>query len=261
MQLWQALLLALLGWMSSLYGMGLFGIFGGWQGVGKPLVAGMIIGLILGDIKTGILMGAAIQTLYIGLVTPGMSMPGDVNLAGWIGIPLAMVAGANSEYALALAVPLSFLGTSLTYLTASANCFWVHKQEALLKHGEIKKAARIPIFGASTNFLCRFVPIFVACYFGGDTITWVVEHMPAWLGNTFILLGKMLPAIGFGLLLTFMLKKKADLLFFFAGFIFLRVIGVGIVPCTVLALFFAFLDAMYHKTQTKVAASVDEEDE
>ena len=45
--------------------------------MGRPLVSGFIIGIILGDVKTGILMGAAVQTLYIGLVTPGLSMPAD----------------------------------------------------------------------------------------------------------------------------------------------------------------------------------------
>lgn len=265
MELWKALLIGLLGWASSLYGLGLFGIFGGWQCVGKPLIAGTIIGIILGDVTTGILMGAAIQTLYIGLVTPGMSMPGDVNLAGWIGIPLAIVAGASSEYALALAVPLSFLGSSLTYLVASVNCIWVHKQEKLLNEGKIKQAARIPIWGASTNFLCRFVPIFLSCYFGSGVITWAVENMPLWLGSTFILLGKMLPAIGFALLLSFMVRKKLDLLYFFIGFVFLRIIGVGIVPCTIIALFLAYIDYLYNNNNRKpalaTAAADDEEDE
>lgn len=265
MELWKALLIALLGWASSLYGMGLFGIFGGWQCVGKPLIAGTIIGFILGDVTTGILMGAAIQTLYIGLVTPGMSMPGDVNLAGWIGIPLAMTAGATSEYALALAVPLSFIGSSLTYLVASFNCVWVHKQERLLNQGKIKEAARIPIIGASTNFICRFVPIFLCCYFGSGVITWAVDNMPEWLGNTFILLGKMLPAIGFALLLSFMVRKKTDLLYFFVGFICLRIIGIGIVPCTVIALFLAYIDYMYNNKNVRPAlanAAIDDgEDE
>ena len=55
-------------------------------------------------------MGAAVQTLYIGLVTPGLSMPADLNFAAYMGIPLAMVAGASTEYALSLSVPLKLSG-------------------------------------------------------------------------------------------------------------------------------------------------------
>ena len=107
MSLFQALLLALFGWMSSIYSPVLMGGLGGWYTLGRPLVSGMVIGAIMGDIQTGIIMGAAIQMLYIGLVTPGGAMPADVNFASWIGIPLAMAAGAGQEFALALAVPLS----------------------------------------------------------------------------------------------------------------------------------------------------------
>lgn len=89
MSIWQALLIALIGYMSSIYSPWLLGGLGGWYTTGRPFVAGMIIGLILGDVKTGILMGAAVQALYIGLVTPGGAMPADVNFAAYIGIPLA----------------------------------------------------------------------------------------------------------------------------------------------------------------------------
>lgn len=122
----QALLLALFGWMGSIYSPVLIGGLAGWYTIGRPLVSGMIIGIILGDVQTGIIMGAAIQMLYIGLVTPGGTMPADVNFAAWIGIPLAMVAGAGKEYALALAVPLlasPSLAKSPTSCCASSRSF------------------------------------------------------------------------------------------------------------------------------------------
>ena len=81
MSIFQALLLALFGWMSSIYSPVLMGGLGGWYTLGRPLVSGMVIGIILGDVQTGIIMGAAIQMLYIGLVTPGGDMPADVNFA------------------------------------------------------------------------------------------------------------------------------------------------------------------------------------
>ncbi len=139
MTLLQALLIALFGYLSSNYSPWCFGQLGGWYTMGRPLVSGLIIGVILGDVRTGILMGAAVQTLYIGLVTPGLSMPADLNFAAYMGIPLAMVAGASTEYALSLSVPLSFLGVSLVYVVASVNVYWVRKQEQWIEQGKIKK--------------------------------------------------------------------------------------------------------------------------
>lgn len=184
MTLFQALLIALFGYLSSNYSPWCFGQLGGWYTMGRPLVSGLIIGIILGDVRTGILMGAAVQTLYIGLVTPGLSMPADLNFAAYMGIPLAMAAGASTEYALSLSVPLSFLGVSLVYVVASVNVYWVRKQEQWIEQGKIKKAANAPVYASISQFIARFVPIFLACYFGQDFIISVVEAIPAWLGDT-----------------------------------------------------------------------------
>lgn len=58
--------------------------------LGRPLVGGLVCGLILGDVRTGILVGAAMQLLYIALVTPGGTVSADVRAVSYIGIPLAM---------------------------------------------------------------------------------------------------------------------------------------------------------------------------
>ena len=80
MTIFQALLIALLGYLGSIYGTFLFGTVGGWNMIGRPIVAGAVIGFIMGDVRNGIIIGAAIQALYVGLVTPGMSVPGDVSV-------------------------------------------------------------------------------------------------------------------------------------------------------------------------------------
>ena len=201
MSLIQAILIGVFGYLSSNYNPWGFGQLTGWYGIGRPLVSGMVIGIILGDVQTGILMGAAVQTLYIGLVTPGLSMPADLNTAAYIGIPLAMVSGASTEFALTLAVPLSALGVALVYVVQTVNVFWVRKMDQWVEEGNIKQVGNVPLYASSSQAVARFVPIFIACYFGQDIITGIVNAMPQWLGNTFVLFGAMLPAVGFAMLL------------------------------------------------------------
>ena len=64
----QAALLGLFACLSSMPGLG--GTSIGNYTLGRPLVGGLICGLILGDLKTGILVGIAMQLVYIALVTP-----------------------------------------------------------------------------------------------------------------------------------------------------------------------------------------------
>lgn len=248
MSFFQALLIALIGSCGSLYGPWLLGTMGGWYTIGRPLIAGTIIGVILGDIKTGILIGAAIQALYIGLVTPGLSMPGDINFAAYIGIPLAMVSNASPEYAVSLSVPLSFLGVAFVYLVVTINVIFVHKQEKWIEEGKLKLANSAPVIGNITNFIVRFFPIFLANYFGASYISKLVSVIPESLGNIFIVLGGMLPAVGFGLLLKFILKDNVEILYFLFGFLLVSVFEISIIPATIIALLFAYLDIKYNKT-------------
>lgn len=253
MTFFQAFLLALFGWMGSIYSPVLIGGLAGWYTIGRPLVSGMIIGLILGDVQTGIIMGAAIQMLYIGLVTPGGTMPADVNFAAWIGIPLAMVAGAGKEYALALAVPLSTLGVLAVYGLCAINLFFVHKQDELVDAGKLDQAARIPVIGQITNFVLRFFPILLINYFGADLISQFVAMMPTQVTDILQIFANMLPLVGFMLLMRMICKTDLELILFCVGFVLVKSLGLDMISIVVLALCIAYMQ--YKSTAAPVSES------
>ena len=89
----QAALLGLCACLSSMPGLG--GTTFGNYTLGRPLVAGLVVGLILGNVPMGIMLGAAVQVVYIALVTPGGTVSADVRAISYIGIPLAMLYAAG----------------------------------------------------------------------------------------------------------------------------------------------------------------------
>ena len=209
MTLLQALLIALLGYLGSIYGTFLLGTVGGWNMIGRPIVAGALIGLILGDVKNGVLIGAAIQALYVGLVRRECRWPGDVNFASYIGIPLALVSKCISgNMQLGISVPLSLLGVAAVYSVATFNAVFVHLQDRWIEEGKLKQATRIPIYSNISQFVVRFIPIFLACYFGADYVPKMIALISDQLGVIFQVLGGILPAVGFALLIKFTLKKE-----------------------------------------------------
>lgn len=245
MNLVQALLIGLLGWASSIYSPVLMGVLGGWYTLGRPLISGTVIGIILGDIQTGIILGAAVQALYIGLVTPGGAMPGDVNYASWIGIPLAMVAGAGKEYALALAVPLSMLGVAAVYMTVAINLYFVHKQDKYIDEGKLSAAARIPLVGQISNFAFRFLPIFLINFLGAGIVGDVVALIPEWFTSILQIFANMLPLVGFTLLLKMIVKEGLDLIYFVFGFALIAVLNLQMIPIVIVAALLALIDYRY----------------
>ena len=124
----QAALLGLCACLSSMPGLG--GTTFGNYTLGRPLVAGLVVGLILGNVPMGIMLGAAVQVVYIALVTPGGTVSADVRAISYIGIPLAMLyaagmgwTGAESEaqnFAVTMAATVGTLGTVLFYGTATS---------------------------------------------------------------------------------------------------------------------------------------------
>ena len=70
--IFEASLIGLLCYLGALSSPWLFGLTGGWYLISRPLVSGMLVGLILGDVKTGIMIGVAVQAVYIAMVTPAV---------------------------------------------------------------------------------------------------------------------------------------------------------------------------------------------
>src|SRR6266699_3234479 len=68
MQVWQAALIGLLCYLGALTTPWALGTTGGWYVLTRPLVAGFLCGLILGDVKTGVLIGIAVQGVCIAIL-------------------------------------------------------------------------------------------------------------------------------------------------------------------------------------------------
>lgn len=250
MHLWQAALIGLFGYLGAKRTPWVFGVTGGWDMIGRPLVAGLIIGIILGDVKTGILAGAAVQAMYIGLVTPGGALPADINFAAYIGIPLAMVSKGGPDYAVTLAVPLSFLGVAIFNFLMSFNAAFVHKGDKYAEQGNGEGIMRMNLLGTVPTFLIRFTIIFLACYFGAPAAQTLTKIMPQLLGHIFQVLGGILPSIGFALLLAQTLTDKKMIIFFFIGFVVVASLNITILSLAILASCVAVLDVMYRKEET-----------
>ena len=80
----------------------------------RPVVAGFLTGLVMGNPVQGAIIGATINLIYLGHLNVGGSMPSDMALAGYIGTAIAISQNIDTEVALALAVPLGLLGTIFT---------------------------------------------------------------------------------------------------------------------------------------------------
>lgn len=263
----QAGLISLFCYLGALSTPWLFGLTGGWYTITRPLVSGMIVGLILGDLKQGIIIGVAIQTVYIALVTPGGQMPADLNFVAFPAIALAILSNASTGLAVTLATTIGILGTIVFNLYQVSNSFWSHRAVAELKKGNYKKFRSNAIFGPQlVNFLSRFVPSFLVIYFGSGFAKELLETMPQYIIDVMSYLGGVLPAIGIAMLLTAVVKENSLFLFFLFGFVCIVFLNLNMIALTIVAALVAYL---YYSgsikrnvsTSNNTSIEIDENDE
>jgi len=249
----QALIIGILCYLGALH-TPFLGCTAGWYAIGRPLVAGTLVGLVLGDVQTGMLIGATINAVFIGAITPGGAMAADLNFAGFVGTALAMMTKSSPEVAVSLAVPIGLVGVFAWNAWSTINVFFAHMADKYAQKGNAKgiwiSGVLLPqILG----FIFRFLPCFLVVLFGqqiGDAIS---QAIPQWLTDALGAVGKMLPAIGMALLLKMMINKFNLWAFFLFGFIGVAVMKLSIVPLTLIGLGLAFV-VLYLKTGREVEA-------
>lgn len=57
--------------------------------MGRPLIAAFVVGLIMGDMSTAMLVGIPLQIAYLANVTPGGAVSWDLSYATYIGTAMA----------------------------------------------------------------------------------------------------------------------------------------------------------------------------
>ena len=248
----QAALLGLFACLSSMPGLG--GTTIGNYTLGRPLVGGLVCGIILGDIKTGIICGVAMQLVYIALVTPGGTVSADVRAVSYIGIPLAMVAihsqglsvGSTdaSNLAKSMGTLVGTIGTVLFYGTATMNLAWQHIGWKAVEEGKFKTLYKVDwVYPWISPIIFSFSPTLIMCKLGATAVTAMRDALPmdGIPMKTLFTVGSLLPCVGIAILLKQIVDKAMDFVPFFVGFTLAASLHLNLVSCAVVSLIFAVL--------------------
>ncbi len=205
-------------------------------------VMGFLCGIIMGDWKTGLILGAAIQTLNMAPVTAGGTNSYDLQTATFVAVPLAIVSNLSAEVALALAIPFAVLAGSIyTPLECTLNSISANMGERAAERGDTKALNRaVNLWPPLYNTPARFIPLFLILYFGSGFITQLVDAFPTWLMNGLSVAGGILPAVGFALFLN-LIGKRQLLVYFFFGFYISYVCGISTIVMSIFGVILAIL--------------------
>ncbi|BAQ57870.1 PTS system mannose/fructose/sorbose-specific-specific IIC component [Lactobacillus acetotolerans] len=220
--------------------------------IGRPLVGGLICGIILGNIPLGIACGVATQLVYIALVTPGGTVAADVRAISYIGIPLAMVAitsrglnpmGADAaNMAKSLGTLVGTLGSVLFYAVAFMNLIWQAFGWKDIQNGKLNRLYGVN-FGWPwlSHLIFSFLPTMLMTHYGAQAVTTLRDALPmdGIPMKTLFIVGAMLPCVGIAILLRQIINKAVDFIPFFVGFTLAASLHLNLVSITIISLLFA----------------------
>ncbi len=258
MDIFQAILIALfvyLGSIGSIVGNTL-----GWYNLGRPLVASFVVGLILGNVPLALELGLLLQLAYLGSVTPGGAMAWDLSYASYIGIAGALVFGTNFETAQSFVWLFAgiggAIGVAMWNLSYALNIFLNRIAQKGADEGNPKKMFLANVVGGqSIGFVLRFVPALVVLITisatGGTNLA---EFIPAWLTTGLSVFGGMMAALGMGILLSFLVKKKIHFAVFMLGFVLIAYFG-SLITMLGVAVIAAIIAFVYYTMNEKKAGA------
>ena len=208
--------------------------------IGSGLFIGFILGLYFNDLKNGLIIGASIQLIYLGVIHTGGNEPSDGELAAVVAIPIALKTGLDAQAAVALAVPFGVLGIFLDQIRRTSNSIWVRKADKYAEEGNEKGIFHCAFtYPAITAFLLRFIPVFGITLFGADAVEILLQVLPEWVITGFSVAGGILPALGFAIIIT--IGKTKLLPYFFIGFFAVAYLGINTMAAAVFGACIALL--------------------
>lgn len=229
----------------------------------NTVVYGFLAGLILGDVQTGLEVGATLQLMSMGVVAVGGSSMPDYPVAAIITTTIAVTTGQGIAAGLALGLPVGMLGVQFDVAWKIFNGFITRKAMAYAEKKEFNKMLRVTLVSTVTAGLTAAIPVFVSITLGINVVSSVLEFLPDWFTNGLQIAGGMLPAVGIAMLLMYMPVKKLWN-YLAVGFVFSAYLNVPILGIAILGAGLAF--EFYTRSLNKVAGNqemigVDMEDE
>ncbi|ALF26998.1 PTS fructose transporter subunit IIC [Streptococcus intermedius] len=179
---------------------------------GSPVFAGFITGLVMGDLKTGLFIGGSLQLVVLGVGTFGGASRIDATSGAVLATAFSVATGIKAELAIsAIAVPVAALLVYTDVLGRFSTTYFAHRIDAAVEKFDYKGVERNYLLGAIPWGLSRALPVFLALWLGGDAVKvfsdWLANNAQ-WIADGLILAGKMLPGVGFAILLRYLPVKK-----------------------------------------------------
>lgn len=231
----------------------------------RPIVLCPLVGLVLGDLQTGLAIGASLELLFMGSISIGAYVPPNETVGGVLACAFAISLGESTEAAIALAMPIAVLTLSLKNIMRVIDPFFVDMADKFAAQGNVKGIYAIHfLLGNALGCVLYFILCSTAFYLGVDAVKGLLDMIPQFAIDGFGIAANILPAMGFAMLGRLVLTKQV-MPYFFLGFLITSYAGIPVLGVAILAIIIAIekfdLLKMGGAAEPALAAEGDDDDD
>jgi PTS system mannose-specific IIC component len=210
----------------------------------RPLLAGFGAGIILGNLSLGLVVGATLELMALGVWNYGGAPVPDYTAGSIIGVAIGTATGKGFAASIAAAIPVALLFVYFDILAMTVNTLLQHRSDKYAENGNVNGLNKMHKWGFLVWGLSRAVPVFLGVWFGPAIANSIFAYIPKWLFEGIGVAGKLFPALGIGMLLKMLPIKKyyAYLIMGFVlaaylkfSFIAITLIGISVISMFALA--------------------------
>ncbi len=152
-------------------------VFGQFM-LSRPIVAGPVIGWLCGDIKTGLLIGAMIELLWVGVVPVGVGVPPDSAIVCIVATAIAANKVPDAAaIAIIFSVPLGVIFKRLDIAHRKWNRVFLPVVENGIENGRYHILTFVIWLGVFLSFIKSFLFLFICVFLFNAILSYILPFI------------------------------------------------------------------------------------
>lgn len=222
----------------------------------RPLIACTLIGLILGDVTTGIIIGGTLEMIALGWMNIGAAMAPDAALASVISTILVIAGHQSIGAGIAVAMPLAAAGQVLTIFARTITVFFQHQADRYAQKGSFRGIDVCHILALFVQALRVAIPaVLVAVFIGTHAVQTMLSAIPPVVTGGLQVAGGFIVVVGYAMVIN-MMEAKYLMPFFFLGFVLAAFTTFNLVAYGVIGIVLAILYIQLHPKYAAAAGGL-----
>ncbi len=201
---------------------------------------GGMAGIVMGDFRTGLVIGGTFQLMSLGVTSIGGSSVPDYQIGAIISTAIAVSTGQGPEVGITIGLPVAMACIQLDVFQNLLDSYLVRKAKKYCEQGQFKKMNAMIWLCIPGTGLSTAIPAFIAAAFGPAAVENLIAYLPDWFLPGLSIAGKLLPVCGIAALLLYMPAKRY-LEYVLFGFVLSAYLNVPILGAVIVGAGFALM--------------------